>query len=460
MIFRLPTPSVYHQRSGCQWSLARVLAVGLGLNACVFTWLNSLSRPSAGTAAAMGLSLLASNNQAAPLPSSEPVKPAGKPSSNAMPNGTVGVTMKPMTVAETTGFDSSPFAHEPQPMQHERTAADALNVVMVSAGRSGSTMLSHYFMENPRWLYLFEPDNDFCCWNCSRLFHAYMDGIEAFFNCSFAFDDTLLQKAFWWNAVRLTHWPRELISRLNNTMERQGVFLSSDEKSRVHRYCLSKSRRVLKSICFDTPKSAHALATLATTPHRAMPLKIIHLVRHPAAVIRSQIDDRWWEWCHNDVSQAARAVCKRMRAQIQEFEPLLLNSNVFMRVRYEDMARHQAPTIQAVAAFLHEPLSKSVQHEVLNSFTQQVHGFKPLSNLESRLHHWKQTFNTTEMDAIFTECGDVMRRLNFDSWPLKRPAAQQQSRITESTLRGTTAANRTGIGQQAGEKKKISKGDA
>ena len=226
--------------------------------------------------------------------------------------------------------------------------ASRQHVAILSTGRSGSTLLMELLASLPNTVYYFEPYFNFAHHDEHvspiPIHDAAIPRMAELYDCERMIRDGRIQSITSLFACEGTAWIAETPAEVEAC--KSGVINIERSLSR----CLSSSRMVVKAT--KLPWLTIKLNSTAVIPRD---VKVIHLVRHPAAVLRSQYSAGWDVLYPRVGSLSALEslgvhICSEMLVTahaLEQLEP----ANV-ITVRYEDMIAQFDETMLQVLAFL------------------------------------------------------------------------------------------------------------
>ena len=232
------------------------------------------------------------------------------------------------------------------------------DVAIISTGRAGSTLLMNALASVPESIHMFEPhfayqvfdDNNMLVQDDGLPLH--VPRLKEFFDCSVFNDPDAAAMSMSQFSCKSSHWIAETPDEVDACLR------SMINIARTKERCNNAHMMILKII--RLPWLAHKLGTSALFPPGA---KVIHLVRHPAAVLKSQFAAGWDELLEARGDGQAHApkiirlvdeICYEMTvntAIIKEYEASTQQGHVLV-VRYEDLAHDFHGVMQQILQFV------------------------------------------------------------------------------------------------------------
>ena len=230
---------------------------------------------------------------------------------------------------------------------------DPTKVLIISEGRSGSTLLMKMLADLNNTMILFEPFHDFSpeAWNGEQG-PPIPGGISSFFNCEFArMGLDVLNGVFWW-PVRMEAWLPTTDTEYNYTAlvwrawEHQ---LNAQDAEQIYSACMRTERRVLKLIRF----SGYVMDSFYELPAAEREaIQVVHLMRDLPSVVRSQEKVDW-----GDRATLVHVLCSHMEEQL----PFLKQHPAILTVDYNVLMFDPVSVVRRISLFIgaRPPRSKS-----------------------------------------------------------------------------------------------------
>ena len=303
------------------------------------------------------------------------------------------------------------------------------NLMILSPGRGGSSLLGEIFNTSPKVMYLFEPLHTVLL----NLFHvqffnegkeptSYKDStirvLNSFLQCDFSNIRNSTLSAFSKTPFR---WRSNALSR--EPLCRKCAPFS---KTLLSKACNSYNYTVIKVLTARVPNNTiQTLKELFKQPDQ-YDLKLVHLVRDPRAVVYSMVYSTKWIQNHSHPSFAEniRGLCDSILKNIRFglISPPSWLQKRFMVIRYEDLVFDTVNIAKELYRFAGFDWSISV-HEWINEHVKNdaVTSKDPYSlnrNATAAIDKWKnapEAFITAVEDA----CGDLMNILGYAKWKNK-----------------------------------------
>ncbi|GAB6022532.1 hypothetical protein CHUAL_006638 [Chamberlinius hualienensis] len=202
---------------------------------------------------------------------------------------------------------------------------DAFTVIILTYGRSGSSLFGELLSSAPNSTYFFEPMGYFCFLReCKDDPIRSVDLIERLSNC----DGNML-----YDIIQRSLFP---IIRVMNS---QTDFHDSmyDTPSRLSAYCNSDRFRVMKTLHLRIIDVLNIIQN-----NRIANLRVVHLLRDPRARFNSLQGGNW-----PDSYRSITTICEEMESDIKHSR--LLPQHIYTRIKYEDIVKD--PYVQTEKLF-------------------------------------------------------------------------------------------------------------
>ena len=297
------------------------------------------------------------------------------------------------------------------------------NVVIIAAGRTGSTLLQSAFLAACNAITFFEPCRHSPLGDVRHV-HC-VDQVLNFINCR------LPMKQDRWNPPSLRTWLQHPYRVANLTSCSAPPFYSV---KRTRKRCRSSPFRVVKEI-----RLVGELALLASALRRdssreaALPSAIIHLVRDPRALLASFKKLNWWEMQKGrlaDFKRIARGVCSGMVADADAGAALNSTRGVlYLRVRFEDLVWSMREVVSNLYTNLGWPRPQSVDklvqrvvrgdckhRQIGEGNVTAMNDYDTCRNSTARKavnRRWLRDLSLQEKRAAWQICGGALRRFRY-----------------------------------------------
>ena len=305
------------------------------------------------------------------------------------------------------------------------------NLIILSPGRGGSSLLGEIFNTSPNVMYWFEPLHTVLL----NLFHvqffieekeptSYKDTtirvLNSFLQCDFSNIRNSTLSAFSNSPFR---WRSNALSREPLCQNKCAPF----SKTLLSKACNLYNHTVIKVLTARVPNNTiQTLKELFKQPSDQYDLKLVHLVRDPRAVVYSMVYSTKWVQNHSHPSfgDNIRRLCDPILQNIRFglISPPSWLQKRFMVIRYEDLVLNTANIAKELYRFAGFDWSISV-HKWINEHLKNdsVTSKDPYSlkrNATAVIDKWK---NAPEafISAVEDGCGDLMNILGYAKWKNK-----------------------------------------
>ena len=300
--------------------------------------------------------------------------------------------------------DSRTEEDKPQP------EGNALNILVFTRYRSGSTFFSELFARNPNILYLFEPFKPHPSrkeWTKEELAKNMTEMLRGIFNCSF-------------NNSNINYEARD-----QHISQEDFLYACQDFSKKAIKLIRGKNLADVISFLFNNQEKEN--------DKNKENNKLLYLVRDPRGVISSRlmVEQKYYKinntanFLNNSgeyVMNNARMICDDYRDNIKFLKHVLNSSfcsvlhHSLRMVRYEDVARKPIQYMDKVYSFLGLPPSKMVE-KWINSLPKadkhQKDLFSTDRNSASTVERWRKYLPYSAVRSIETVCWEVMQELGY-----------------------------------------------
>ena len=293
-------------------------------------------------------------------------------------------------------------------------------VLIVSLGRSASTLVGEIFNRRQGALYFFEP----CRTIGADFYQSCTDLLLRLFSCSFNLDDTKRLFADRSAAVQ-SNVLRSLINQV-----KEGHHSADDLHGRFLYTCRTASIIVSKEVRFlNIPESEGAVSLKLSTALKEGKFHIINLVRDPRGILDSRL--RVPGFCnHGDAALCGEEICAtyrdmlswtdRIRGMAEEGGPL--TSPTIFRLHYEVLAAEPLETMHKIYSFAgiqedeSDPRTERwlwrTTHEKSGIGQLEPYGFRRDANASAA--HWQEGgLSSDQISVISSQCSEVLQRAGY-----------------------------------------------
>ena len=226
------------------------------------------------------------------------------------------------------------------------------NIAIIAAGRSGSTLLMNLLALVPKTVFYFEPYANLEGYDAQFAYVPEGDPIipriAQLFDCSNTITVDRLQTILTKFACEETPWIAETPEEAAQCNQLNPPIARSLQRCNDAEFILLKILRL--------PWLATKLGPLGIIPADT---KVIHLVRHPAAVLKSQYAAGWDDFLpdHNrlqDQSSVITSLANKLCYEMAQNHAILTvyNTPEILIVRYEDLVNDYEATVRATLEFI------------------------------------------------------------------------------------------------------------
>lgn len=185
-------------------------------------------------------------------------------------------------------------------------------------------------------------------------------------DCSFLDLPSLAQQVYWTYGCKQSTY----FNKTGRVEACKSGFIDNYDILAIRRHCRESSLRLLKTIRFHTFNASFS----AFMAMRAWDTRVIHLVRNPWHVLRSQIVAGW----HGDhldevhFSRISHVRCRNMTATHQYLHAAVPDSRLLV-VRYEDMMLNPSGKLSEIMQFLNRNCSEICSHNAVRKILSTKH---------------------------------------------------------------------------------------
>ena len=290
------------------------------------------------------------------------------------------------------------------------------NLIILSPGRGGSTLLGSLFNKNQDVMYFFEPLY-FPAVKWFKIGSASQEQLKNYKTYCIPLIDSLFQCDF-------SNSSEKILSALASRFSRRNSMALSKlrkiSNTLLGESCNSHNHTVIKILTSRVPdKTIETLKELFQKKNR-YDVKMIHLVRDPRAVVYSRVQLKWVKGhLHPQFSKYVNSRCdsilQNLRLGLVSPPPWLKDR--FKVIRYEDLALNTANIAKELYRFAGFDWSASVDEWIstLAKNTKKGGPYSLYKNASISIGHWK---NAPEpfIRAVENNCGDLMNFLGYEKW--------------------------------------------
>lgn len=305
---------------------------------------------------------------------------------------TIGVVEFKSWIDGVSRTDTKPLSVQKR-TQFERFTTTA--VVLVSEGKSGSTVLGELFNQQPHAFYLFEPLNSPTLWD------HHVEILERLLlECDI--DADLMKAIAWGYAARKMRWFRDNFTR----------------KPKTSTYS-TRNITLARKICREAPVRAAKVIRLDDIPglirlsdERADQIRIVHLVRDPRAVLVSRLKKKWIARDPTSFEAQARHLCSHLMRKSDSFSQ---SSRNVMLIRYEDWARNPHTTNKNIMTWLGLKYDNALQTAMAKVTDADAHRLRDRRrmNLTASVSEWRTFLSASEITSANRVCSDILVRYGY-----------------------------------------------
>lgn len=292
------------------------------------------------------------------------------------------------------------------------------NLIVLSAGRSGSSLLGSSFDNNPHIMYWFEPLSTIMNQiSMKRQPAKYKETttnvIDSFFQCGFdKIDNTIL------SALSRSMWFRQKSKALSKEQ------LPEFSSQRLSNACKSYDHTVIKILSARVPNTTILTLEKLFQEQNQYDAKLVHLVRDPRGVFYSRVKLGWMKKNFNS---------PEFRKSVQNlFDPILQNIRLglfscpswlkdrFKVVRYEDLVANMVNVTRDLYNFAGLGWSSNVDKWIstLANNSEHGHAYSLLRNASISMNSWRHAPKPL-IEAVEDVCADLMDLFGYQKMIIK-----------------------------------------
>ena len=145
-------------------------------------------------------------------------------------------------------------------------------------------------------------------------------------------------------------------------------------------------------------------------------LVILHLVRDPRAIMASRLKKKWVSSDPMEFREHCRLLCQHMHQKWLTSRDL--PQDQFLRVYYEEWAKHPEATAEQIHAFFGLEWTAGIKRRIENVMQKDLHrrgrSFSD-ADLLSTIDQWRETLPSSLVGIVHDECGKVMLEYGYIS---------------------------------------------
>ena len=291
------------------------------------------------------------------------------------------------------------------------------NLIILSAGRSGSSLLGSLFDNNPHIMYWFEPLYTIMHQIPMKLQPAkYKETttsvIDSFFECGFdRIDNTILSAL-----------SRSMFRKKSKALSKRQ--LPQFSSKRLNNACKSYDHIVIKILSQRVPNMTILTLEKLFQEQNQYDAKLVHLVRDPRGVVYSRVKLGWLKKNFN--SPEFRKSVRNL------FDPILHNIRLglfscpswlrdrFKVVRYEDLVTNMINVTRDLYKFAGLGWSSNVDKWISTLANNSKHGraYSLLRNASISMNSWRYAAKPL-IEAVEDVCSDLMDLLGYQKIIMK-----------------------------------------
>ena len=291
------------------------------------------------------------------------------------------------------------------------------NLIVLSAGRGGSSLLGSLFDNNPHIMYWFEPLSTIMKQipmerQPAKYKETTSNVIDSFFQCSFdKIDNTILSAL-----------SRSIFRKKSKALSK--VQLPQFSSQRLSNACKSYDHTVIKILSARVPNTTILTLEKLFQEQNQYDAKLVHLVRDPRGVVYSRVKLGWMKKNFNS---------PEFRKSVQSvFDPILQNIRLglfscpswlrdrFKVVRYEDLVANMVNVTRDLYNFAGLGWSSNVDKWISTLANNSKHGrtYSLLRNASISMNSWRHAPKPL-IEAVEDVCADLMDLLGYEKTIIK-----------------------------------------
>ena len=291
------------------------------------------------------------------------------------------------------------------------------NLIVLSAGRGGSSLLGSLFDNNPHIMYWFEPLRTITNQipvkqQPTKYKETTTSVIDSFFQCGFdKIDNTILSAL-----------SRSILRKKSKALSKGQ--LPQFTSQLLSNACKSYDHTVIKILSARVPNTTILTLEKLFQEQNQYDAKLVHLVRDPRGVVYSRVKLGWMKKNFNspEFRKSVRNV----------FDPILQNIRLglfscpswlrgrFKVVRYEDLVANMVNVTRDLYNFAGLGWSSNVDKWISTQANNSEHGraYSLLRNASISMNSWRHAPKPL-IEAVEDVCADLMDLLGYEKMIIK-----------------------------------------
>ncbi|XP_052790539.1 carbohydrate sulfotransferase 5-like [Mya arenaria] len=298
-------------------------------------------------------------------------------------------------------------------------------VIIASYMRSGSTLTGHLMQHFPKTFYVYEPFHALHIRSREGKTVTYLNGTQKAVGANVLDNRQLMRD-------ELMKWLDCRLEELDAYSLADKFHLEFSTSMRKFAKCWQEKRKTIKSLrnCLPVAKKLCEEATTRLFKFIRIPLdliesvfeeypnlQVIHLLRDPRAVLRSQVKVKKITWAQ--IPQKAREHCTRISDDLAS--TFTMHNQYPDRVKillYERLAENPLDVSSKMYTFINKPMYKTLVKYIEKITKQRASAasgsFGVLSvNSTRTAYSWRDELNITSIQTIDTYCGEIYSKLGY-----------------------------------------------
>ena len=291
------------------------------------------------------------------------------------------------------------------------------NLIVLSAGRSGSSLLGSLFDNNPHVMYWFEPlytimNQISMKQQPTKYKETTTSVIDSFFQCGFDKVDNTILSAL----------SRSIHRKKSKALSKRQ--LPQFTSQLLTNACKSYDHTVIKILSARVPNTTILTLEKLFQEQNQYDVKLVHLVRDPRGVVYSRVKLGWIKKNFNS---------PEFRKSVQNiFDPILQNIQLglfscppwlrerFKVVRYEDLVANMVNVTRDLYKFAGLDWSSNVDKWISTLANNSQHGraYSLLRNASISMNSWRHAPKPL-IEAVEDVCTDLMDLLGYQKMIIK-----------------------------------------
>ncbi len=294
------------------------------------------------------------------------------------------------STGEPSSAQISPTSPKPPPTTQlpHQAPSKIKGILLLTQGRSGSTLLGQIIQLYPEIFYLFEPREK--KWSIENRKYVSCENMMPYFNCSFLYADLA--------SLRASFWAQHLTSLKN--IDPSFQLLSKNftkAQDNVYEVCAQKTVAI-KTIgrCIALPPSII---------NDKSNYRIIHLIRDPRAVMHSRLKIKWTH--STDLRRHSKEMCEKVMNKAKLPVPKLT-------IIYEDLVQNPFQIATKVHEYIgwagteQESSTKRYIKKHMTNAKSEAYAFSTYKNA-TVMDAWTRNLTQEDRNIIESECKEVLR---------------------------------------------------